>query len=348
MTDQLLAELRKMRSTRTNLGLLGGMVGLILLTVLLNGFIPKPHELATYDNQYMLLSAGTSAALFAALIGVMAITSEFRHGTIRPTFVVTPHRIRVVAAKVTASLLMGALFGLAAIGLSFGVGSAILSVRDIPLELGTSDVLWLVLGTPAMTAAWAAIGVGLGAVVRNQVFAVIGLIVWAMVIDNLLRALVPSIGGYTPVGASAALVADPADYVLAAAAGGLLLLGYVAGIRPRRLAARRAPRRDVTAVLSVVDIRKRFGEVQALDGCSLSVARGRMLGFLGPERGRARRPSCAPSSASSSPTAARCSGTGGRSGWRNGCASATCRRSVASIRGCRSEISLPTSGRCTG
>ena len=228
MTDQLLAELRKMRSTRTNLGLLGGMVGLILLTVLLNGFIPKPNELATYDDQYMLLSAGTSAALFAALIGVMAITSEFRHGTIRPTFVVTPHRTRVVAAKVTASLLMGALFGLAAIGLSFGVGSAILSVRDIPLELESSNVLWLVLGTPAMTAAWAAIGVGLGAVVRNQVFAVIGLIVWAMVIDNLLRALVPSIGGYTPVGASAALVADPADYVLAAAAGGLLLLGYVA------------------------------------------------------------------------------------------------------------------------
>jgi ABC-2 type transport system ATP-binding protein len=35
-------------------------------------------------------------------------------------------------------------------------------------------------------------------------------------------------------------------------------------------------------VLEVVDIRKRFGEVQALDGCSLSLARGRMLGFLGP------------------------------------------------------------------
>jgi ABC-2 type transport system permease protein len=191
MTDQLLAELRKMRSTRTNLGLLGGMVALILLTVLLNGFIPKPHELASHDNQHALLSAGTSAALFAALIGVMAITSEFRHGTIRPTFVVTPHRTRVIAAKVAASLLMGVLFGLAAIGLSFGVGCAILSVRDIPLELGTSHVLWLMLGTPAMTAAWAAIGVGLGAVVRNQVFAVIGLIVWAMVVDNLLRGLIP-------------------------------------------------------------------------------------------------------------------------------------------------------------
>ena len=41
-------------------------------------------------------------------------------------------------------------------------------------------------------------------------------------------------------------------------------------------------RAELAAVLSVVDIRKRFGEVQALDGCSLSVARGRMLGFLGP------------------------------------------------------------------
>ena len=95
MTDQLLAELRKMRSTRTNLGLLAGMVALISLTVLLTGSITKAPELAGHDNQHGLLSAGTAGALFAALIGVMAITSEFRHGTIRPTFVVTPQRRRV-------------------------------------------------------------------------------------------------------------------------------------------------------------------------------------------------------------------------------------------------------------
>ena len=244
MTDQLLSELRKMRSTRTNLGLLAGMVALILLTVLLTGFISEERDLAEVENQYAVLSAGTSAALFAALIGVMAITSEFRHGTIRPTFVVTPQRSRVVVAKVLASLLMGVLFGLAAIGLSFGIGYAVLAVRDIPLALSTRDVLWLVLGTPVLTAAWAALGVGLGALLRNQVFAVIGLIVWAMVIDNLLRGLVPSIGGYTPVGASAAIIADPADYVLSAASGGLLLLGYVALFVAAGLAL--VARRDVT------------------------------------------------------------------------------------------------------
>ena len=71
-----------------------------------------------------------------------------------------------------------------------------------------------------------------------------GLITWAMVIDNLLRGLVPSIGGYTPVGASAALVADPADYVLAAAAGGLLLLGYLVALVAA--GAILVTRRDVT------------------------------------------------------------------------------------------------------
>jgi ABC-2 type transport system permease protein len=227
MTDQLLSELRKMRSTRTNLGLLAGMIALILLFVLLNGLVARKPELADLDNQYSVLSAGTAASLFAGLIGVMAITSEFRHGSIRSTFVVTPHRTRVVAAKVLASLLMGVLFGLAAIGLSFGLGYAILAARDVPLALSTSDILWLVLGTPVMTASWAALGVGFGAVIRNQVFAVIGLIVWTMVIDNLLIGLVPNIGGYTLMGVSGAITSYPADYVLSAAAGALLLLGYV-------------------------------------------------------------------------------------------------------------------------
>ena len=227
MTDQLLSELRKMRSTRTNLGLLAGMIALTLLTVLINGFALSATELQSHDNQHTLLSAGTSGALFAALIGVMAITSEIRHGTIRPTFVVTPHRTRVVAAKVVASLVMGILFGIVAIGLSFGVGYAVLSARGIGLALDTNHVLLLVLGTLGMTALWAALGVGLGAVIQNQVFAVIGVIVWAFVVDNLLRALVPGVGRFTPVAASDSLTAGFADYLLSPAAGGLLLIGYV-------------------------------------------------------------------------------------------------------------------------
>jgi ABC-2 type transport system permease protein len=226
MIDQLLSELRKMRSTRTNLGLLAGMVALTLLMVLINGFVLSVAELRGHENQHLLLSAGTSGALFASLIGVMAITSEVRHGTIRSTFLVTPDRSRVIAAKVVASLLMGIVFGLVAIGISFGVGYAILTGRGIDFALDTGHIVLLVLGTIFMTALWAAMGVGIGAVVRNQVFAVIGVIVWAFFVDNLIRALLPDVGRFTPVGASDAVTAGFADYLLAPALGALLLAVY--------------------------------------------------------------------------------------------------------------------------
>lgn len=227
MTDQLLSELRKMRSTRTNLGLLAGMVALTLLTVLINGFVLSADELRTHDNQHTLVSAGTNGALFAALIGIMAITSEFRHGTIRPTFVVTPRRTRVIAAKVVSSLLMGIAFGLVAIALSFGVGYAVLASRGIDFALDTSHVLLLVFGTLVMTALWAELGVGLGALIKNQVFAVIALIVWTGFVDNILRNLVPDVGRFTPVAASDSITAGFADYLLTPVAGGALLMGYV-------------------------------------------------------------------------------------------------------------------------
>ena len=51
-------------------------------------------------------------ALFAALLGALSITTEIRHGTIRPTFLFTPRRGRVLWAKVWASVLIGAGFGL--------------------------------------------------------------------------------------------------------------------------------------------------------------------------------------------------------------------------------------------
>ena len=55
MIDQLLSELRKMRSTRTNLGLLAGMIGLTLLAVVVNGFALSAAELRGHDNQHTLL-----------------------------------------------------------------------------------------------------------------------------------------------------------------------------------------------------------------------------------------------------------------------------------------------------
>ena len=94
------SELRKMRTTRTSLGLLLGLVALIVFGVVAGSFGSGVRARALRENQSELVGNGSFAAVFAALIGVMAMTSEFRHGTIRATFVFTPYRQLVVAAKV--------------------------------------------------------------------------------------------------------------------------------------------------------------------------------------------------------------------------------------------------------
>ena len=194
MLLQLRSELVKLRSTRTNLGLLIGMIALVLGIAILMGFAVKPSELTKDEHQRAMFGLGLTGGFIAALIGVMSICSEFRHGTIRPTFIFTPKRERVLMAKLVSSTALGAAFGLLTEALAFGTGMIVLWTRGADTVLSTHAFLLVALGSVGVTALMAALGVGLGAVVRNQVLAVIGLTVWFMVVENVVFALAPSVG----------------------------------------------------------------------------------------------------------------------------------------------------------
>jgi ABC-2 type transport system permease protein len=246
MTAQLRSELLKQRSTRTNLVLLAWMVGIALLVVALHVLSFSVATLAREDNQMKILGLGTSiGALFAALLGAMSITAEFRTGTIRPTLLVTPARTRVVAAKVLASMLAGVGIGLVAQCLAAGGEAAGLAARGVHIELGRGDYAQLLAGGALSAALFAAIGVGVGAIVRNQVAAVAGLCVWLLFLEPLLLGDVPAAGKYAPE-ASAGAVAGAiqsqiADSLIAPALGVVLLAAYaaLAGLAGSVLIARR-------------------------------------------------------------------------------------------------------------
>jgi hypothetical protein len=227
MGAQLRSELVKLRSTRTNLGLLLGMVALVLLIVIVTGLAVSGAETTKDEHQRALFSLGLAGGFVAALIGVMSICSEFRHGTIRPTFVFTPQRSRVIVAKVLSSFAVGALFGLITEALAFGVGLAILAGRGTDLVLGTHDLVLIGLGSVAVSALMAALGVGLGAVMRNQVLSIIGLVVWFMVIENIVVGVAPSVGRFFPLAAGDALTGVNSKDLLTAPQGALVLVGYV-------------------------------------------------------------------------------------------------------------------------
>ena len=240
---QFKAELLKIRSTRTTIGLVLGMLALILLFSLLSGLLTDPQSLTSTEDQRGVLSVGSLAGVFSALAGIMLVTSEYRYGTIRPTFLFTPKRSRVLAAKLAAGLLAGLVFGIVGEGLGYGIGYAALSGRGIRLALDGNETALLLLGTVAGTALWGAIGVGLGAILRSQVGAVIGLLAWGFVAENLLFAFVPAVGRFGPVHAGDALLGLTTDHLLHAAAGGVVLVAWTAAVALAGVAL--AARRDV-------------------------------------------------------------------------------------------------------
>jgi ABC-2 type transport system permease protein len=230
MIAQVKAELLKIRSTRTTLGLVAGMLALVLLLVLLTGLLAKTGVLVGKDTQLNLLGLGGVAGLFAALAGLLVVTGEYRHGTIRPTFLFTPRRPRVVGAKLAASMITGLAFGVIAEALGFAVGAAILAARSVPFALNGGEVTQLVVGTIVGVVLWGGLGVGLGAILRNQVAAVIGLLAWVFVIENLVFGLAPSVGRYGPEQAASALAGLTTRHLLSPVAGGAVLIAWVAAL----------------------------------------------------------------------------------------------------------------------
>jgi ABC-2 type transport system permease protein len=241
---QVKAELLKIRTTRTTIGIVLGMVALILLLSLLSGLLTKAANLTSTEDQRGLLSVGSLAGVFSALAGIMLVTSEYRHGTIRPTFLFAPRRSRVIDAKLAAGLLAGIVFGLVGEGLGFAIGYACLAGRGIDYALNGGQTALLLLGTLAGVALWAALGVGIGTIIRNQVGAIIGLLAWGFVAENLLFAFVPSVGRFAPAHSGDALIGLTSKHLLPAAAGGAILLAWT--IAFALIATALAARRDVT------------------------------------------------------------------------------------------------------
>ena len=233
MTNAFRAELLKQRSTRTVLGLFAAMIGLVALAAALHGIGLPVDALDERSRQLIVFGlGGFLGSLFAALLGALTITSEIRHGTIRPTFLVTPQRGRVVAAKATVCVLVGAVFGLVAAVIAVGTGTATLDGRGVEVLVDTADAALLVAGGTIASALWAAIGVGVGAIVRRQVATLVGLCAWLLFVEGLLADAtggLGEVGRYLPGAAAAAIGGQEPDRLLAPVVGLALLCLYTIG-----------------------------------------------------------------------------------------------------------------------
>jgi hypothetical protein len=209
------------------------MVGLVALAVVLHSVGLPVDALDDRSRQLMVLGlGGFLGSLFAALLGALSITSEIRHGTIRSTFLVTPQRGRVVAAKAAVCVLIGAVFGVVAAAIAVGTGTAALDGRGVEVLVDGGDAALLVAGGAIASALWAAIGVGVGALVRRQVPTLVGLCAWLLFVEGLLADAtggLGEVGRYLPGAAAEAIGGQEPDRLLAPAVGLAVLCVYAAG-----------------------------------------------------------------------------------------------------------------------
>lgn len=185
--------------------------------------------------------AASVGYVFPLLIGTLMVTAEFRHQTLTPTFLATPRRATVLGAKVAISALLGVLYGVIAIIATVAPGAGILAGFDLDTELGAPET-WALFGRIVIAfVLWALVGVGIGALVRNQVAAIVIVLAFTQFVEPLARlaaSFVDGLSGVTrllPAAASDALVGSTVFGFTGQStdslewwAGGLVLLGYAA------------------------------------------------------------------------------------------------------------------------
>ena len=249
MTALLGAELLKLRTTRA-------WIGLVLAIVAVSGAgaagtvgTASELDLGTVGLSRDVIQSSLLAGFVAFLIGITMVTSEWRHGTITRTFLVTPRRERVLAAKELASLIVGIVLAIFSVALVLAIAVTWLEIEGSSFEVDNS-VSELVLRALLAAALWGALGVGFGAVIQSQTPAIVIGILWILIGEGLIGALLglvdlERVTMYFPGAALGAFEGGAgADDGLSPWAGGAVGLCWVLGLG--LLGYLRISRRDVT------------------------------------------------------------------------------------------------------
>jgi ABC-2 type transport system permease protein len=248
------SELRKLLTTQVWFWLLVGALGFTAVSVigqvLTAGAAGNPSPgLGTPEGQRNLFGLSAGASVFVVLLGIIGMTAEYRHLTVTPTYLVTPRRERVVAAKLITYALLGLAYSVLCALLLIAMALPWLAAKHVPVSLTANRIPLVLLAAILVVAIFGIVGVGVGALVRNQVAAVVLTLAFLNVVEPLVAAIPwvrDHVYKFLPGGAGAALTqaTQPNATLLAPWQGGLLLVGY--GIGFAVLGALTTIRRDVT------------------------------------------------------------------------------------------------------
>jgi len=192
------------------------------------GIIPHGSE-RWFANVFSVLD---NSRLLGLVLGVLMITGEYRHKTMTPVLLAEPRRGRVVTSKLgigfagglalgALSMVTGLIVGFVLVGVGVhscltptgvrqGMSQALCSAHHGVYYVASTQNMWhewsrvapgIILGTGL----FAIYGVGLGALLKNQMVAIVTGLGFTLVLEAIVEAVWPTIGEYLPGRAATAL-----------------------------------------------------------------------------------------------------------------------------------------------
>jgi ABC-2 type transport system permease protein len=189
-------EIRKSLSTRSGKAL--GAAAIVLApaaTAVVAAASSEP--LPSVDGPIAVMGLLTGYLLIA--LGVLSTAGEWSHRTVQTTYLLVPHRGRVLASKAVAMAIMGAVFG--AISTALTTGVLALMVGDSTSWDGAGRAM---IAAVVACVAFAVTGAGTGAAFANTPAALTSLYL-------VLLGVIPLLSGFKP---EIAEKIDPANAVL--------------------------------------------------------------------------------------------------------------------------------------
>lgn len=231
MKRLIAAEALRLRTTRAYWLLAVGAVALVASgvapTAAASTFTPGASAARS------VLAIASLAQTVALVAGTLSVTSDFRHKTITLVALITPRRTPLLAAKLATLAAAGLVLGLVTTGIATAVTLPLLSARHIPAGIGGPTAADIIVGAGIATGLTAALGVGVGAIIRNQTGAIIAVLALLYVVEPVL-GFIPHLGtaiqqygiGGLAAGATHTIGFPSSAHLLGQAAATLVLAGY--------------------------------------------------------------------------------------------------------------------------
>ncbi len=250
MVRLIRAEFLKLRTTQVWFWMLMASVAISALLVV--GALASGDGVRTVaDVPDMFTSSGT-AYIAVFVLGVLGVTTEFRYQTITPTVLATPSRWAIMTAKMITYAIVGAVYSLACILVQLAIALPWLSAKGIHVSLGGDHIPRALVGVFVVVAIYGIIGLGAGALLRNQIVAVTVGILFLLILQNIVVAIpvVKNAYPYLPGGATSSILTITGSrsfngvQILSTAGGVGVLLAWA--FVPAMLGAATTMNRDIT------------------------------------------------------------------------------------------------------